>query len=89
MIIIPDHSQPRQYPDLFGLNAADPASVPSTPSPFRLWSWLSLASSGASAYHGYKRNQSIGWAVAWGLLGAAFPIIVPAVGLAQGFGKKK
>lgn len=51
---------------------------------------LSVVSSGASAYHGYKRNRgSVGWAVGWGVLGALFPIITPAVALAQGFGKSR
>jgi hypothetical protein len=44
-------------------------------------------SAGASAYHGYKRNKSVGWAVAWGFFGGAFPIVVPAIALAQGFAK--
>jgi len=49
---------------------------------------VSMASAGASAYHGYKRNRgSVGWAIGWGVLGAIFPIITPAVALAQGFGK--
>lgn len=43
----------------------------------------------AGAYHGYKRNNSIGWAIGWSLLGAVFPIITVPVSLAQGFGKKK
>jgi hypothetical protein len=43
----------------------------------------------ASTYHGYKRNQSIGWALWWGLMGAMFPVVTPAIGLAQGFGKRK
>lgn len=53
------------------------------------WGVAALASAGASAYHGYKRNESVGWAVVWGLLGSMFPIITPAVALAQGFGKPK
>lgn len=90
MIVIPDFSQPRQYPDLFGLGA-DTAAAINTPidNSVRVWSWVALASSVLSTYHGYKRNQSIGWALAWGALGAAFPIIVPTVAVAQGFGKKK
>lgn len=45
--------------------------------------------SGALAYHGYKRNNSIGWAVGWFLLGGLFwPIAVP-VALAQGFAKPR
>jgi hypothetical protein len=40
------------------------------------------------AYHGYARNQSVGWALVWGVVGAAFwPIALP-ISLAQGFGKK-
>lgn len=48
---------------------------------------VGLASSGLSAYHGYKRNNSVGWAVGWGVLGGLFPIITPAVAFAQGFGE--
>jgi hypothetical protein len=57
-----------------------------------MYVWLGVASlsSGASAYHGYKRSRgSVGSAVGWGLLGFFFPIITPAVALAQGFGKPK
>lgn len=48
----------------------------------------SLAGTGMGAYHGYKRNQSVGWAIGWGLLGGLFPIIVIPVAFAQGFGKR-
>lgn len=49
---------------------------------------LVALSVGASAYHGYKRNHgSLGWGVAWGALGGLFPVITPAIALAQGFGK--
>jgi len=50
---------------------------------------LSTASMGASAYHGYKRNDSIPWAIWWGFCGAVFPVFTPAIALAQGFGQKK
>jgi len=41
-----------------------------------------------SAYHGYKRNHnSTGSAVAWGLAGFFFPIIVPVVAVVQGYAK--
>lgn len=53
-----------------------------------VWSMLSTASMAASAYHGYKRNDSVGWALVWGLCGALFPVITPTIALAQGFGKK-
>lgn len=52
-----------------------------------IWSAVSLASSVASVYHGYKRNQSVGWAIVWGIMGALFPIITPVVAVAQGYGK--
>lgn len=54
-----------------------------------LWGALSLASSAASTYHGYKRNQSIGWALVWGLLGGLFPVVTPTIAVAQGFGARK
>lgn len=49
---------------------------------------LGAASIGLSAYHGYKRNNSTGWAIWWGLMGALFPVITPAIAFAQGFGKR-
>jgi hypothetical protein len=53
------------------------------------WMIASTASMAVSTYHGYKRNQSIGWALVWGALGAAFPILTPTVAIAQGLGKEK
>lgn len=53
-----------------------------------VWGVLSAVSAGASAYHGYKRNNSVGWAIVWGLLGGIFPILVPAIAIAEGFGKR-
>lgn len=51
---------------------------------------IAMLSVGVSVYHGYKRNNgSIGWALGWGLLGAFFPVITPAVALAQGLGQRK
>lgn len=49
---------------------------------------LAVVSMGLCAYHGYKRNDSIGWGVAWGALGSAFPIITVAIAAAQGFGER-
>jgi len=54
-----------------------------------LWQGAALASSVAGAYHGYKRNQSVGWALWWSAMGGMFPIITPVIAVAQGFGKKK
>jgi len=54
-----------------------------------VWGILSTASMAASAYHGYRRNQSIGWALWWALMGLTFPVITPVIGVAQGFGKRR
>jgi len=53
-----------------------------------LW-LLALTSGGASAFHGYRRNQHIGWALVWFSLGTLFPVPTLAVGFAQGFGRRK
>jgi len=80
-----------------GQNAGQPAPpdagvmlVQRTQTARYVWGAIAVASGAASAYHGYKRSRgSTGSAVGWGLLGTIFPIIVPAVALAQGFGKPK
>ena len=46
------------------------------------------ASSAALAYHGYKRNNSVGWAIGWFFLGAFWPNALP-VAFAQGFAKPR
>jgi hypothetical protein len=48
---------------------------------------LATASMAVSAYHGYKRNDSVGWALWWGLMGSMFPVITPVIAVAQGFGE--
>jgi hypothetical protein len=60
---------------------------PSTDPVWQVYAGLSLLSAGASAYHGYKRNDSVGWALWWGFWGGVFPIVTPAIALAQGFGE--
>lgn len=54
-----------------------------------LWRWLAIVGMGVGAYHGYKRNHSVGWAIGWGLFGGFLPIIAIPVALAQGIGKPK
>lgn len=54
-----------------------------------IWGALTVASAAASGYHGYRRNQSIGWASFWFLMGGIFPVFTPVIALAQGFGKRK
>lgn len=50
---------------------------------------IDMASVVACAYHGYKRNNSVGWAIGWGLVGGMFPLISVAIAVAEGFGKPK
>lgn len=59
---------------------------------FQLPSWWSLfaaAGTAVGAYHGYKRNDSVGWAIGWGLLGGLFPFIVIPIAFAQGIDRHK
>jgi len=49
---------------------------------------VQLLSAAASGYHGYKRHgNSPTWGLLWAALGLAFPIVVPAVAVGQGYGK--
>lgn len=66
-----------------------PQGVGQTETTKTVFQLLPVAGSAASAYHGYRRNNSVGWAVAWGMLGFIFPIITPAIAFAQGFGERK
>jgi len=50
---------------------------------------LSYLGGVGGAYHGYKRNQSAGWAFGWFVFGSALPIFAIPVALAQGFAKPK
>jgi len=52
---------------------------------YMIWGTISVISGGLCAYHGYKRNDSIGWAIGWYFLGAWFPFITLPVALAQGY----
>lgn len=49
----------------------------------------SLAASGALAYHGYKRNNSVGWALVWGLAGGIVWPVSLAIAFSQGFAKSR
>lgn len=49
----------------------------------------SVLSVPALAYHGYKRNRSVGWALVWGIFGSmVWPVTVP-VAVVQGYAKPK
>ncbi len=66
-----------------------PAVVATPSNPYGpLWAVTATAGAAASVYHGYKRNNSIGWALWWGLMGSMFPVVTVPVAIAQGFGKK-
>ena len=69
----------------------DPALGGGPPVPANTWKYViaavSTISGGTAAYHGYKRNQSVGWAVLWFICGAALPVVTQAVAIAQGYGK--
>ncbi len=79
------------------LPGSSPASLPPAPAPasspdyvsplFRVWRYVAPVSALACAYHGYKRNKSIGWAIGWFLLGG-IPL-TPVIAFAQGFGQPK
>ena len=84
-VVVPLYSNPGQALTPFG---ADP-KFPEPAGGWALWGVISTASMAASAYHGYKRNNSVGWAIGWALLGGMFPVITIPVSLAQGFGKRK
>jgi hypothetical protein len=72
------------------LPAPAPAYESRSPSFGRvLLAGIGIVSTGALAYHGYRRNESIGWALVWAILGGGVPIIGWPVALAQGFGKPK
>ena len=41
------------------------------------------------AYHGYKRTDSVGWAIGWSLFGGLLPILAIPIALAQGIGERE
>jgi len=49
---------------------------------------MGLAGMVYGGYHGFKRNNSVGWAIGWGLLGSAFPTITAGIALGQGYGRR-
>jgi hypothetical protein len=52
-----------------------------------IWRTLQITGAALGAWHGYRRNGSVGWAVAWGLAGAAVPPITLPIAFAQGLGR--
>jgi hypothetical protein len=68
---------------------AAPTHPALSPATRAVWGTLATASFVASTYHGYKRNNSLGWALWWGLMGSVFPIVTPTIAVAQGFAVRK
>jgi hypothetical protein len=66
-------------------------SPPGTPGKLDfLWSREARVIGGlAAAFHGYRRSNSVAWALVWSLLGVASPPITNVIAIAQGFGKRK
>jgi hypothetical protein len=51
---------------------------------------IGIVGTATATYHGYKRNKSVGWALAWGACALFLsPVITNVVAVAQGFGKRK
>ncbi len=50
---------------------------------------LRLAAVAASAYHGYRRNNSAWSAIGWALAANLFPVVTLAIAAAEGLGKRK
>jgi len=76
-----------------GLRSGDDSIGATDPEKSRAWIWFwtlaSVAGMGTGAYHGYKRNDSVGWAIGWAVVGGIFPVVTIPVSIAQGFGKRK
>lgn len=72
-----------------------PAPAPATTPPdFNLRDTLNgpTFSTGAAialTYHGYRRTNSLLWALFYGAMGKWFPIEAVPISIAQGFGQKK
>lgn len=72
-----------------GLAGLGDVNVTVNPAWWYVGGTLVTISAALSAVHGYRRDNSIGSALGWGFMGLIFPIITPAVALAQGFGKRR
>ena len=55
----------------------------------RAYAAVSLVATGLGAYHGYKRNNSVGWAIWWGFASGVAPFFALPIAYAQGFAKRR
>jgi hypothetical protein len=72
--------------------APQPATIQPNPAVRALkiaYALAGVAGTAVGAYHGYKRNESVGWALGWAFLGGIFPVVVIPMAFAQGMGKRK
>lgn len=82
--------RPWAHPNGFkGLGELAPFSWSTMSPAAKFWMVASTVSMALCVYHGYKRNNSVGWALGWGLFGTVAPIVAPVVAYAQGFGVAK
>lgn len=71
-------------------NTGQPGGVSLTYQPdTSFWGLVRLGVITLAAYHGYRRNSSIGWAVAWAFMAGIAPPVVIGVAFAQGFGDRR
>lgn len=96
--IEPGEPSPSVLPGEFDYMPGEPGSYPvplppPPPPPPTQWQTLgkilSYVGGVGGAYHGYKRNESAGWAFGWFIFGSVLPIFAIPVALAQGFAKPK
>lgn len=77
-----------------GAQVTDTTATIQTGEPASVWDGplarlVRVAIIGAAAYHGYRRNSSVGWAIGWGLLAGLTPPITLGIAIAEGFGKPR
>lgn len=70
-----------------GLGETTLSFPPASVSPLR--AALGTVAAAVCAYHGYRRNDSAGWAAGWAFFGSVAPILALPIALAQGFGKPR
>jgi len=66
---------------------ADDTIAGFSPTTFWVGTGVSVLSAAMATVHGYQRNKSAGWAIAWGLFGALMPPVAIPYAIYQGLGK--
>jgi hypothetical protein len=81
---------PMQDASLVGLSGTDGLAEAATDigPAHAVLALIYVTATAAGAYHGYKRNDSVGWAIGWGLAAGIFPYIALPIAAAQGFGER-